>query len=79
MRFQAWHIIVLVVVILIVFGSSRLPQVAESVGKSLKIFKRELKDLREDDGPASGPQPGGGEDAGTGEAKPTGGDQSAER
>lgn len=51
MRLQAWHVIVLIVVILIVFGSAKLPQMAESVGKSLKIFKREMKELRDDENP----------------------------
>lgn len=51
MRIQAWHVIVLVVVILIVFGSARLPQMAESLGKSLKIFKKEIKELTDEDKP----------------------------
>ena len=56
-----WAIVVLVVVVLLLFGARRLPDVAASVGKSLKIFKKEVKDLTEDDAapvttPASGPQ-----------------------
>ncbi|MDO5496098.1 MAG: twin-arginine translocase TatA/TatE family subunit [bacterium] len=54
MRPGTWQIILLIVVILVVFGSTRLPMVAESIGKSLKIFKREVKELREDDAPAAG-------------------------
>ena len=42
MRFQAWHIIVLVIVILLVFGSAKLPDIASSIGKSLKVFKKAL-------------------------------------
>lgn len=60
MRFQAWHIIVLIIVILLVFGSARLPDMASSIGKSLKIFKREVSELREDaaaPGPADPPVP----------------------
>ncbi|WP_426308589.1 Sec-independent protein translocase subunit TatA [Cellulosimicrobium sp. E-16] len=48
---KPWHIIVLVVVILLLFGARRLPDLAKSVGQSLKIFKSEVKDLREDDTP----------------------------
>jgi sec-independent protein translocase protein TatA len=48
MRLQAWHAIVLLVVILLVFGASRLPDITRNVGKSMKIFKEEVKDLRED-------------------------------
>lgn len=49
MRFQVWHMIVLLVLVLVVFGSSRLPDIAKSVGQSMKVFKKEIKDLREDD------------------------------
>ena len=49
---KPWHIIVLVVVILLLFGARRLPDLAKSVGQSLKIFKSEVKDLRDDDKPA---------------------------
>lgn len=46
---QPGHIIVLVLVILLVFGASKLPDIAGSIGKSLKVFKKEVKELREDD------------------------------
>ena len=49
MRIQAWHIIVLVVVIVLVFGSNRLPDMAKSVGQSMKVFKKEVKELRDED------------------------------
>ena len=49
MRIQAWHIIVLVIVIVLVFGSNRLPDMAKSVGQSMKVFKKEIKELRDDD------------------------------
>lgn len=48
MRPQAWQLIVLLVVILLVFGASRLPDITRNVGKSLKIFKQEVKELRDD-------------------------------
>nr|NLD40971.1 Sec-independent protein translocase subunit TatA [Actinomycetales bacterium] len=54
-KLSAWQIIILVVIVLVIFGSARLPQVAESLGKSLKIFKREVKELREDDAAPSNP------------------------
>ena len=49
MRFQVWHMIVLLVLVLIVFGSSKLPDIAKSVGQSMKVFKKEIKELRDDD------------------------------
>ncbi|WP_125775942.1 Sec-independent protein translocase subunit TatA [Antribacter gilvus] len=45
---QPWHWIVLLVVVLLLFGSTRLPGLAKSVGQSMKIFKSEINDLRED-------------------------------
>lgn len=42
---SAWQILLLVVVIVVVFGARRLPDVASNLGKSLKIFKREVSDL----------------------------------
>jgi sec-independent protein translocase protein TatA len=47
-------VIVLLVVVLLLFGAKRLPDVAKSVGQSLKIFKSEVKDLRTDDVPTTG-------------------------
>jgi len=46
---KPWHIIVLLVVVLLLFGARRLPDLARSVGQSLKIFKNEVKDLTDDD------------------------------
>lgn len=53
MRVQFWHVVVLVVVIVLLFGANRLPDLARSVGQSMKIFKNEVKDLRDDDKPAA--------------------------
>lgn len=53
-----WAILVLVVVVLLLFGARRLPDVAASVGKSLKIFKKEIKDLTDDDAPRPVPYTG---------------------
>lgn len=42
------HILILVIVIVLLFGAKRLPDLARSVGQSLKIFKAEVKDLTDD-------------------------------
>jgi sec-independent protein translocase protein TatA len=49
------EILLIVLVVLLLFGARRLPDLARSVGRSLKIFKSEVKDLRDDDGPATAP------------------------
>lgn len=45
---QPWHLIILVLVVILLFGAKRLPDAARSIGKSMKIFKAETKDLREE-------------------------------
>ncbi|MDO4613050.1 MAG: twin-arginine translocase TatA/TatE family subunit [Actinomycetaceae bacterium] len=42
------HIIVLIVILIIVFGASKLPEIARNIGKSAKVLKSELQDLSED-------------------------------
>ncbi|MGO1317065.1 MAG: twin-arginine translocase TatA/TatE family subunit [Cellulomonadaceae bacterium] len=43
-------ILVLVLLVVLLFGSKRLPDLARSVGQSLKILKKDVKDLRDDSG-----------------------------
>ena len=43
-----WHWAILAVVIILLFGAKRLPDAARSLGKSLRIFKAEVKELQSD-------------------------------
>ena len=52
---SAPHIIILLVVVLLLFGSTRLPGAAQALGKSMHIFKRSVKGLDDDGQPDSGP------------------------
>lgn len=59
MRLQPMHLLLLVLIILLLFGANRLPDLARGVGKSMKILKEETKDLRGTDTtapPPTGPQ-----------------------
>ncbi len=47
--FEGWHLVVLLAVLVLLFGAKRLPDASRAVGRSLKIFKSEIKDLTEDD------------------------------
>ena len=40
---KPWHIIVVAVVFVVLFGAKKLPDSARSIGKSLRIFKNEIK------------------------------------
>lgn len=51
MHLSPMHIAVVVIVIILIFGAPKLPMLAKSIGQSLKIFKSEVKDLREDNEP----------------------------
>ncbi|MCW2783668.1 MAG: twin-arginine translocase TatA/TatE family subunit [Marmoricola sp.] len=46
---EPWHIIVLLVVVLLVFGGKKLPELARGSGRALRIFKAETKGLMTDD------------------------------
>jgi len=53
-----WELVLILLVILVVFGSKRLPDSARSLGRSLRILKAETKGLRtdgDDDTPAALP------------------------
>ena len=43
------EIAVIVLVVLLIFGPSKLPQLGSSVGKMLRGFKKEMKSLEEDE------------------------------
>ena len=43
------ELIIIAVVIILLFGAKKLPDMARSLGKSAKIFKAETKGLRDED------------------------------
>ncbi|MDN6379452.1 MAG: Sec-independent protein translocase subunit TatA [Brevibacterium aurantiacum] len=45
------QIAIVILIIVIIFGAPKLPALARSLGQSMKIFKSEVKDLRDDDEP----------------------------
>ena len=49
---EGWHIVIIVALLAILFGSRRMPGAARSLGQSLRIFKSEVKAAK-DDGPRS--------------------------
>ena len=51
---KPWHILVLIIVAVVLFGSKRLPDSARSLGRSLRIFKSEMKELNKDDNDSDG-------------------------
>ena len=47
---QGWHLVIILAVILLLFGAPKLPQLARSVGQSMRIFKSEVKTMKDEDG-----------------------------
>jgi sec-independent protein translocase protein TatA len=51
-----WKILIVAVVIIVLFGSKKLPGAARSLGQSMRILKREVSDLHHDEEPDSAPK-----------------------
>jgi sec-independent protein translocase protein TatA len=49
-----WKILIVAVVIIVLFGSRKLPDAARSLGKSMRILKTEVQSMHEDE-PATVP------------------------
>ncbi|MGW2816440.1 Sec-independent protein translocase subunit TatA [Streptomyces sp. NPDC001415] len=47
---EPWHLLIVAVVLILLFGSKKLPDTARALGKSLRILKSETKAMREDSG-----------------------------
>jgi sec-independent protein translocase protein TatA len=44
-----WHVILILAVFLLLFGYKKLPDATRSLGRSMRIFKSEIKGLHDDD------------------------------
>jgi sec-independent protein translocase protein TatA len=55
-----WEWVILLVVVVLLFGAKRLPELARSVGRSARVFRGEIKGLASDGEQAapSGPPAG---------------------
>ena len=43
------ELLIIALVIFLLFGATRLPNAARSLGRSMRIFKSEVKEMRNDD------------------------------
>lgn len=48
MRIQAWHIVVLIVAFVLLFGWKNLPNIARSMGESMRVFKSEVDQMKDE-------------------------------
>ncbi|HSV67432.1 MAG TPA: Sec-independent protein translocase subunit TatA [Mycobacteriales bacterium] len=44
-----WHWLIVAIVVLALFGYKKLPDAARSVGRSMRIFKSEYHEMRQED------------------------------
>jgi sec-independent protein translocase protein TatA len=47
--FSGWHIWIILLIIVLLFGATRLPALARSIGQSTRIFKKEIREGHEED------------------------------
>jgi sec-independent protein translocase protein TatA len=52
-----WKILIVALVILVLFGSRKLPDAARSLGRSMRILKTEVQGMHDDEPAASAAQP----------------------
>ena len=48
---SGWHLLILLVVVLLLFGAAKLPALAQSFGQSARVFKGEMRALKDEDRP----------------------------
>ncbi|MFD3647896.1 Sec-independent protein translocase subunit TatA [Streptomyces cyaneofuscatus] len=46
---EPWHLLILAVVMIALFGSKKLPDTARALGKSARILKSEAKAMKDDE------------------------------
>ncbi len=44
-----WHILIVLLVLVVLFGSAKLPKAAKSMGEAMRIFKKEAQKLHDDE------------------------------
>jgi sec-independent protein translocase protein TatA len=47
--FSGWHLLIVAIIFVALFGAAKLPIFARSLGQSMRIFKSEIKGLKDDD------------------------------
>lgn len=52
-----WHWLIVLAVVLLLFGSKKLPDAARGLGRSMRIFKSEMKEMQNDGNAPEAEQP----------------------
>lgn len=43
-----WHLVIILAVVILLFGATKLPTLARSVGQSMRIFKSEVRTMKDE-------------------------------
>ena len=43
-----WHFLIIIAVVVLLFGAPKLPGLAKSLGQSLRIFRGEMKQMKDE-------------------------------
>jgi len=52
--FQPWHLVLILIIVLIVFGPGKLPEIGGALGKGIREFKRSTREMPEEFGDSVG-------------------------
>lgn len=47
------ELVIILVIALLIFGPSKLPQLAESIGKTIRQFRKSMEEAEEEESPAA--------------------------
>lgn len=50
------ELMVILLICVLIFGAARLPEIGRSIGKTIKEFKKSLKEINSDDKEENGPK-----------------------
>lgn len=50
---HGWQWLLILAVILLLFGAAKLPALAKSIGQSARVFKGEMKAMKDEDAPSA--------------------------
>ncbi len=44
-----WHMLIILGIVVLLFGATRLPALAKGIGQSMRIFRKEVKDTDDEE------------------------------
>lgn len=46
--FEGWDLVIILAIVVLLFGSTKLPELARGMGRSIRIFKSEMAEDKDD-------------------------------